>query len=78
MTIHWIAMTYDVVVEETEVHYFIRHDANAIVSLRVSSELIVVVYHMHTERQDFLDGCIMVMIVTYATKTGVRVSLIWT
>ena len=37
-------MTYDVTGDETEVHYFVRHNTNVIVSLRVSLELIAVYY----------------------------------
>ena len=71
MVVRWIAITYSVVEDETVVHYIICHDADVIVSISVSLESIVVDYHMHTNREDFMDGCLTVMIVAYTTTPGV-------
>ena len=77
MAVHAIAMTYSVVEDETVVRYIIRHNADAIVSIRVSLEPIAVDYRMHTDWEDFIDGCLTVLMVAYATISGVRVSLVW-
>ena len=55
MVILWTATTYEVDGPEIEVHFFIRHNADAVLSFRVVLELIAIDYHMHTERQDFAD-----------------------
>ena len=56
ITIHWTAQTYNVHGEETEILYFIRHDADADLSFRVSMEPIAIGYRTHTERVDILDS----------------------
>ena len=78
ITIHWTAQTYNVHGEETEILYFIRHNADADANLffRVSMELIAIGYRTHTERVDFLDGCLTVIAVIYKTTPGIRVSLV--
>ena len=78
MAIMWTAITYDVDVSETEVHFFIHHDANAVLSLRVALKQIVVDYHTHMKRENFTDGCMTIISVTHVTTFGVRVSLSWT
>ena len=78
MAIHWTTQTYDVYGEETEILYFIRHNTDADLSSRVSMEPIAIGYRTHTERVDFLDGCLTVIAVIYKTTLGIRVSLVWT
>ena len=78
MAIHWTTQTYDVYGEETEILYFIRHDADAELSFRVSVVPIAIGYRTQTERVDFLDGCLTVIAVIYETTLGVWVSLVWT
>ena len=69
MSIHWVAMTYDVVESETVVHYIIRHDFDAILSWKVLLEPIAVNFCTHTYREDFQDGCLTVVTVMYAIST---------
>ena len=71
-------MTFEVDGAKIEVHYFICHDAEAILSFQVSLEPIMLEYHTHIERQDFLDGCLTLVTVMHATTLGVQVSLTWT
>ena len=71
-------MTYEVDGLETEVHFFIWHDADTVLFFRVALEPIIVDYHTYTEKRDFIDNCLTVVTVTYAIPTGVRVSLTWT
>ena len=71
-------MTLNVEDNETIVRYIIRHDADAILSWRVSLELIAVDFRTHTDREDFLDNCLTIVTVAYATNPRVRVSLVWT
>ena len=73
MAIMW--MTYDVDELETEVYFFIHHDVDAVLSFRVALNPIAVDYHIYTERQDFIDGCLMVITVTYTITIEVWVSL---
>ena len=75
MAIHWDAMTYDVIEDETVVHYFVQYNTNVVVSMRVCLEPIAIDFHTHTNWEDFLDGCMTIMIVTHLTTLGVRVSL---
>ena len=67
MATHWVAMTLNVEDNETIVRYIIRHDADVILSWRVSLEPIVMNFCTHTDREDFLDGCLTIVTVTYAT-----------
>ena len=78
MAILWTAMTYEVDGLETKVHFFIRHDIDAVLSFKVALEPITVDYYTQTQRQDFTNSCLTVVTVTYAATTGVRVSLTWT
>ena len=68
-------MTYEVDGLKTEVHFIIQHDTNVVLSFRVTLEMIAVDCHTHTKRQDFIDGCLMVVTVMHVTTTGVWVSL---
>ena len=78
MAIMWTTMTYEVDGLEIEVHFFIRHDVDTVLSFKVTLKSIVVDYHMHTEREDFADRCLTVITVTHVTTSGVQVSLTWT
>ena len=78
MAIMWIAMTYSVDRQEKEVHFYIRHNVDAVLSFRVALEPIAVDYHTHTDREDFTDGCLMIITVMHVTTSGVCVSLTWT
>ena len=78
MAIHWTTQTYDVEEDETKVLYFVRHDADAILSFRVSVEPMVIGYRTYTERIDFMNGCLTVFAVIHETAPDVRVSLVWT
>ena len=44
MAVMWTIMIYEVDGSETEVHFFIRHDTNAVLSFKVAIELIAVDY----------------------------------
>ena len=76
MAIIWVAETYGVLEDETEIVYYIRHDADAELSFRVVTEPIAIGYRTYTERLDFLDGCLTVFTVVHETTPGVRVSLV--
>ena len=75
MTILWTTMTYEVDRPAVEVHFFIRHDADVVLSFRVVLDPIAVDYHTHIERQDFVDDCLIIIAMTYTTTKWVQVSL---
>ena len=77
MAIHWTTHTYDMEEDETNVFYFIRYDADAILSFRVSVEPMVIRYRTYTERINFMDGCLTVFAVIHETAPDVRVLLVW-
>ena len=75
MATMWIAQSLDVLVEETEIMYFICHDPDAKLSFRISVDSIATEYCTSTTTSDFLDGCLTVIIVTFETQVGVPVTL---
>ena len=67
MAIHWVAQMLDVKGNETEIMYHIYHDPDADPSYRVIVIPIVVEYHKHMVRIDFLDGCLIIISIIYET-----------
>ena len=70
-------MTYKVEAVVTEIQYFIRHDADGILSFHVALKPITIEYHKYIEWIYFLDGCLTIVTVSHATTLGVSVSLNW-
>ena len=78
MAIHWVSQTLDVLEEEIEIVYYIRHNPNAVSSFQVTTEPIALQYRTRTRRFENMDGYLTVIIVFYETDPDIQVTLSWT
>ena len=75
IVIMWVAQFLDVHGDETVILYYIRHVPNAELFFRVSIDPIATDYRTSTVRNDFSNGCLTVISVTYKTQVGVQVTM---
>ena len=77
MAVQWASMVYEVTPEETQVRYFVYHDADAELVFKVTVIPIGADARVSSVREEYEDSVYSIFRITYATSLDVAVTLTW-